>query len=152
MVISYDNTVRAVPCCLNDFCGFENRVDVVTEEISVIAKDLLLWRCWFARCQRKPGFALMATHWHGSNRTGNLDTAQKDSSHQWGRAVERKTVLLLKKSPNAEEVCQQLRPQGSRPPRLYGLPKIHKPDVPSRPIVTPLDLLHIAWPNTWWPT
>ncbi|XP_023723162.1 uncharacterized protein LOC111873027, partial [Cryptotermes secundus] len=33
-------------------------------------------------------------------------------------AIERKTVLLLKKSPIAEEVCQQLRPQGSRPPRI----------------------------------
>ncbi|PNF15534.1 hypothetical protein B7P43_G16534 [Cryptotermes secundus] len=50
--------------------------------------------------------------------------------------IERKTVLLLKKSPIAEEVCQQLRPPGSRPPRLYGLPKIQKPDIPLRPIVS----------------
>ncbi|XP_023707533.1 uncharacterized protein LOC111864490 [Cryptotermes secundus] len=49
--------------------------------------------------------------------------------------IECKTVLLLKKC-QAEEVCQQLRPQGSRPPRLYGLPKIHKPDIPLRPIVS----------------
>jgi hypothetical protein len=51
-------------------------------------------------------------------------------------SVERKTVLLLKKSPFAEETCQQLRPQGSRPPRLYGVPKVHKPDVPLRPTVS----------------
>jgi hypothetical protein len=51
-------------------------------------------------------------------------------------SVERKTVLLLKKSPFTEEIRQQLRPLGSRPPRLYGLPKIHKPDVPLRPIVS----------------
>jgi hypothetical protein len=39
------NTMRAVwkyllPHGANDFCGFQNRVDTVTEEISVIAKDL----------------------------------------------------------------------------------------------------------------
>jgi hypothetical protein len=43
--------------------------------------------------------------------------------------------VLLKKSSVAEKVYQQVRPQGSRPPRLYGLPKIHKPGVPLRPIV-----------------
>ncbi|XP_021934194.1 uncharacterized protein LOC110836852 [Zootermopsis nevadensis] len=49
-------------------------------------------------------------------------------------AVERKTTRLLKKSPLPEEVIQQLRPHGSRPPRLYGLPKIHKEGAPLRPI------------------
>jgi hypothetical protein len=49
-------------------------------------------------------------------------------------SIERKTVLLPKKS-SFPEVCQQVRPQGSRPPRLYGLPKIHKPGVPLRSIV-----------------
>ena len=29
----------------------------------------------------------------------------------------------------------QLRPTGSQPPRIYGLPKIHKPKVPLRPFV-----------------
>ncbi|PNF41399.1 hypothetical protein B7P43_G14428 [Cryptotermes secundus] len=51
-------------------------------------------------------------------------------------SIERKTLLLLKKSPFPEEICQQLRPQCSRTPRLYGLPKIHKPDVPLRPIIS----------------
>jgi hypothetical protein len=50
-------------------------------------------------------------------------------------SIERKTVLFLKKSSFSEEVCQQVWPQGSRPPRLYELPKIHKPGVPLRPIV-----------------
>jgi hypothetical protein len=49
-------------------------------------------------------------------------------------SIECKTVL--KKSSFSEEVCQQVRPQGSKPPRLYGLPKIHKPGVPLRPIVS----------------
>jgi hypothetical protein len=33
-------------------------------------------------------------------------------------------------------MCKQLRSSGSRPPRLYGLPKIHKEGVPLRTIVS----------------
>jgi hypothetical protein len=51
-------------------------------------------------------------------------------------AVERETNLLLKKSSLPEEVIQQLWPEGSRSPRLYGLPKIHKEGVPLRPTVS----------------
>jgi hypothetical protein len=50
--------------------------------------------------------------------------------------VECKTILLLKKSSLAEEVCKWLCPVGSRPPRLYGIPKIHKEGVPLRPILS----------------
>jgi hypothetical protein len=39
------DTMRAawkylLPYCANDFCSFENRVDIVIEEISVTGKDL----------------------------------------------------------------------------------------------------------------
>jgi hypothetical protein len=50
--------------------------------------------------------------------------------------MERRTTLLLKKSSFPEEVIQQLLPQGSRHPRLYGLPKIHKEGAPLRSIVS----------------
>jgi hypothetical protein len=50
--------------------------------------------------------------------------------------VERKTSLLLKTSTLAEEVCKPWRPAGTRPPRLCGLPKIHKEGFPLRPIVS----------------
>ena len=50
-------------------------------------------------------------------------------------AIERKTNQLLRKSTLTEDIRKQLRPAGSRPPRLYGLPKIHKEGVPLRPIV-----------------
>ena len=30
----------------------------------------------------------------------------------------------------------ELRPSSSQPPRIYGLPKVHKPEVPLRPIVS----------------
>jgi len=46
-------------------------------------------------------------------------------------AIERKTTLLLKKSSLTEETRRQLCPAGSRPPRMYGLPKIHKEGIPA---------------------
>jgi len=49
--------------------------------------------------------------------------------------TERKTTPMLKKSTLTEDICKQLCPVGSRPPRLYGLLKIHKEGVPLRPIV-----------------
>lgn len=50
-------------------------------------------------------------------------------------SIERRTTQLLKKSSLKQDLCKQLRPSGSRSPRLYGLPKIHK-GVPLRPIVS----------------
>jgi len=49
-------------------------------------------------------------------------------------STEQETVLLLKKSTLTED--KQLRLSGSRPSRLYGLPKIHKEGVPLSPIVS----------------
>ncbi|KAF6777482.1 hypothetical protein AHF37_03046 [Paragonimus kellicotti] len=40
---------------------------------------------------------------------------------------------------------EQLRPQGSTIPRLYGLPKVHKPGVPVRPI---LDMMNSPYHST----
>jgi hypothetical protein len=51
-------------------------------------------------------------------------------------AIERTTTRLLKRCPITEETRRQLAPSGSKPPRLYGLPKIHKEGVPLRPIVS----------------
>ena len=36
----------------------------------------------------------------------------------------------------SSKLCQKLRPADSQPPRIYGLPKIHKPAVPLRPILS----------------
>jgi hypothetical protein len=64
------------------------------------------------------------------------DPAYRGLARDPTEAVELKTILLLKVASLAEEVCKRLRPAGSRPPRLYGLPKIHKESVPLRPIVS----------------
>ncbi|KAG8238555.1 hypothetical protein J437_LFUL017137 [Ladona fulva] len=51
--------------------------------------------------------------------------------------VERSTKDLIKKSSIPAEEKKKITPSGSRPPRIYhGLPKIHKEDVPLRPIVS----------------
>jgi hypothetical protein len=49
--------------------------------------------------------------------------------------TERQTTSLIKKSDIPEVVAKKLIPHASAPPRLYRLPKIHKKDVPLRPIV-----------------
>jgi hypothetical protein len=49
--------------------------------------------------------------------------------------IEKETTSLFKKSNILEEVAKKLIHHSSAPPRLYGLPKIHKKDVPLRRIV-----------------
>ena len=56
---------------------------------------------------------------------------QKDPT----QAILRKTNLLIKKSSLSPENQRALQKTEARPSRLYGLPKIHKPDTPLRPIV-----------------
>ena len=64
-----------------------------------------------------------------------LDSVQKDCSQQ----EENKLIQLLKtlKSQNviSKALFDKLSPVGAQPPRLYGLPKVHKQNVPLRPII-----------------
>ncbi|KAG8236965.1 hypothetical protein J437_LFUL016536 [Ladona fulva] len=48
-------------------------------------------------------------------------------------------VSLMKKAGLPEETIRNLRPQAPVPPRLYGLPKIHKEGIPLRPIVSAIN-------------
>jgi hypothetical protein len=64
------------------------------------------------------------------------DSTYKELTKNPTDSVERKTTLLLKKSKLAEDICKRLRPTGTRPPRLYRLPKIHKEGIPLRPIIS----------------
>jgi uncharacterized protein YaaW (UPF0174 family) len=64
------------------------------------------------------------------------DSAYKKLDKDPTDSIERKTTKLLKKSSLPEDLCKQLQPSGSRAPRLYGLPKIHKEGVPLRLIVS----------------
>ena len=46
---------------------------------------------------------------------------------------------LLDQKKIDEKTYNQIRPVGSRPGVLYGLPKVHKKDVPIRPIISSID-------------
>ncbi|GJQ68059.1 hypothetical protein Trydic_g16767 [Trypoxylus dichotomus] len=50
--------------------------------------------------------------------------------------VEKQIRSTIKESSFPKEEQRRLLPSESRPPRLYGLPKIHKPGNPLRPIVS----------------
>ena len=43
---------------------------------------------------------------------------------------------LEKKGDIPSKLYKRIRPSGCRPPLFYGLPKVHKPGVPLRPIVS----------------
>jgi hypothetical protein len=64
------------------------------------------------------------------------DSAYRTLTKDPTDSIERKTILLLKKSSLTEETHPQLCSAGCRPPRLYGLPSIHKEGVPLRPTVS----------------
>lgn len=59
---------------------------------------------------------------------------------------EQQDKIICKKEPTATQgsklrqlsgrLYHQLRPSGSQPPRIYDLPKIHKAEVPLKPIVS----------------
>ena len=60
----------------------------------------------------------------------------KKLKHDPTNAILRKTNRLVNISTIDAETKQNLRKSESLPPRLYGLPKIHKENVPLRPIVS----------------
>jgi hypothetical protein len=48
--------------------------------------------------------------------------------------IMRKTANLIKASHIPEDIKKILTPHAATPPRIYGLPKIHKEDTPMRPV------------------
>ena len=61
---------------------------------------------------------------------GDPTTAQESK-------LSRKLKSLEKSGDIPIRLYHELRPSGSQPPRIYGLPKGHKPEVLLRPIVSP---------------
>ncbi|XP_046406345.1 uncharacterized protein LOC124171246 [Ischnura elegans] len=60
--------------------------------------------------------------------------------------IERQVKELIKRSSIPQETQRNLIPRAAKPPRLYGLPKIHKEGVPLRPIVSQIETGYLA---TW---
>ena len=69
-------------------------------------------------------------------KAGPYQLPNKDPTDRPGRKLTEK-LLNLKRSGNlSETIYNKIRPKHKQPPRIYGQPKIHKPNVPLRPIVS----------------
>ena len=67
--------------------------------------------------------------------TGLYKTVNKDPTDRLCRFTDK--LLVLKRNGILDEkTYRKLRPQHKQSPRIYGLPKIHKPNIPLRPIVS----------------
>ena len=61
---------------------------------------------------------------------------KKDPTLKLERTIASRLKDLEKKREIDDHLRKRITPQQSCPPQLYGLPKIHKPKVPLRPIVS----------------
>ena len=61
---------------------------------------------------------------------------QLDNTAQNEIKLQRRLLQLVKSDDLPKTVYEVIRPTGSQRPRMYGLPKIHKQDVPCRPILS----------------
>jgi hypothetical protein len=93
------------------------------------------WRKW--RLEYTPSWQRQC---HGNNEH-RLPCRWKNCSMNWhtmydGRTwQDRKTASLIGKSDIARDITKKLIPTALVPPRLFGLPKIHKENVLLRPAV-----------------
>ena len=63
--------------------------------------------------------------------SSEFDNTAKNESH-----IQRRLLQLKKEGLLPSTIYSRIRPTGSQRPRMYGLPKIHKQDVPLRPILS----------------
>ena len=68
--------------------------------------------------------------------TGPYQLLNKDPTDRLSRKLTEKLLSLKRSGHLSETVYNKIRPQHKQPPRIYGQPKIHKPNVPLRPIVS----------------
>ena len=67
---------------------------------------------------------------------GPYQLLNKDPTDRLTRKLSEKLLNLKRSGYLSEAVYNKIRPRHKQPPRIYGLPKIHKADVPLRPIVS----------------
>ena len=67
---------------------------------------------------------------------GPYQLLNKDPTHRLTRKLSEKLLTLERNGHLSEAIYNKIRPRHKQPPRIYGLPKIHKADVPLRPIVS----------------
>lgn len=67
---------------------------------------------------------------------------EQDRTLQEERALQAFLLRAHKKGDISKEVYERIRPVGTTRPRMYGVPKIHKPGVPLRPILSMINSPH----------
>ena len=67
---------------------------------------------------------------------GPYQLLNKDPTDRLTRKLSEKLLTLKRSGYLSEAICNKIRPRHKQLPRIYGLPKIHKADVPLRPIVS----------------
>ena len=60
----------------------------------------------------------------------------KDSTVKEQERILEELSKLREEGKIEVELCNQLKPMGSQPPRIYGLAKVHKSNVPVRPVLS----------------
>ncbi|XP_071500039.1 uncharacterized protein [Diadema antillarum] len=68
--------------------------------------------------------------------TGSYREIKRDPTDSLSRKLTATLMGLRKKGSLDDNTYHRLRPKRKQPPRIYGLPKIHKQSVPLRPIVS----------------
>ena len=68
--------------------------------------------------------------------TGPYQLLNKDPMDRLSRKLTEKLLSLKQSGHLSETVYNKIKPRHNQPPRIYGLPKIHKPEIPLRPIVS----------------
>ena len=107
-------------------------------EFHVIApadKGNITWVMDFSEYERKIQTLL--------DDTGMYRRLMKDPTVAQERKINGLLLTLMRSGAISERLYQQLRSSAEKVPLLYGLPKVHKPGTPLRPIVSFCQLSHI---------
>ncbi|KAL9964367.1 hypothetical protein ACROYT_G027998 [Oculina patagonica] len=67
---------------------------------------------------------------------GPYQLLNKDPTDRLTRKLSKELLTLKRNGDLSGAVYNKIRPRHKQPPRIYGLPKIHKADIPLRPIVS----------------
>ena len=74
---------------------------------------------------------------HDNSKFENLGPSSEfDNTVKIEAHIQRRLLQLKKEGLLPSKIYSRIRPTGSQRPRMYGLPKIHKQDVPLRPILS----------------
>ena len=78
----------------------------------------------------------MATILNNTTKFLKIGDLSFDDTHKLEIKSQKGLLELFKKKFISREVYELIHPIGSQRPRMYGLPKIHKSDIPLRPILS----------------